>query len=170
MLIKKCPKCKTEYSHDVVVCNPCKQFLTETIEKLPEEPETITQPVLIKTENSIQDKTVPTKEANPAETKRVFIKRQVGLNWLSANKKIQVHANEIVGREVTPDLNNIDTISRKHCLFLFENGNFYIKDLGSANGTMINNQKCDPDNKYFIKKNDLISLADQIFKIEDLNF
>jgi len=170
MLIKKCPKCKKEYSQFEMVCNPCRITLNEIIEKISEEPEPKNQADSIVTRNPSETKSILSQKINPTETKRVVLKHQISLNWLSSNKKILVNANEILGREITPDLKNVDTISRKHCLFLFENGNFYLKDLGSANGTMINNQKCDPDNKYFLKKSDLISLADQIFKIEELSF
>lgn len=56
-------------------------------------------------------------------------------------------------------------ISRKHCRILKTDGNYYICDEGSANGTFVNGIKLLPGQKKPVKRGDIIRLADSDFQI-----
>ena len=56
-------------------------------------------------------------------------------------------------------------ISRKHCRISRNNGEFYISDEGSANGTYVNRVRLSPGQRQRIKKGDIIRLADSDFQI-----
>ena len=56
-------------------------------------------------------------------------------------------------------------ISRKHCRISRNNGEFYISDEGSANGTYVNRTRLSPGQRQQIKKGDIIRLADSDFQI-----
>lgn len=50
-------------------------------------------------------------------------------------------------------------VSRRHAVFYIENGNIYIEDAGSVNGTFINNEKIPANVKILCNINDIISFA-----------
>lgn len=56
-------------------------------------------------------------------------------------------------------------ISRKHCKVIRSNGMYFIMDVGSANGTYVNNVKLLPNQLHQIYKGDMICLADSRFQI-----
>ena len=56
-------------------------------------------------------------------------------------------------------------ISRKHCRISRNNGEYYISDEGSANGTYVNRIRLFPGQRQQIKKGDIIRLADSDFQI-----
>ncbi|MDE6516584.1 MAG: FHA domain-containing protein, partial [Acetatifactor sp.] len=56
-------------------------------------------------------------------------------------------------------------ISRKHCKISRNNGEYYISDEGSANGTYVNRIRLSPGQRQQIKKGDIIRLADSDFQI-----
>lgn len=71
--------------------------------------------------------------------------------------------NTIVGREVhdwKPDLSipNI-YVSRRHLAIFLKDGRFYVKDLGSKHGTLLNNEPLTPNKEYELQDTDQISIA-----------
>lgn len=50
-------------------------------------------------------------------------------------------------------------IGREHCRFLLQRGTWYLEDLNSRNGTYLNGQKLEPNQKYKVKAGDLIKLS-----------
>lgn len=60
------------------------------------------------------------------------------------------------------------TISRKHCTIYFDNGTYYLEDNGSSNGTWLENQKVQPEEKVVLRNESKIRLSDEkfIFYIE----
>lgn len=56
-------------------------------------------------------------------------------------------------------------ISRKHCSITRNNGNYYIADEGSANGTYVNRVRLVPHQQHVIKRGDVIRMADSDFQI-----
>lgn len=56
-------------------------------------------------------------------------------------------------------------ISRKHCRITKTNGEFYINDEGSANGTYVNGIRLNPGQKSQVNRGDIIRLADSDFQI-----
>ena len=57
-------------------------------------------------------------------------------------------------------------ISRKHCKITFQNGSYYLIDLGSANGTYINDSVLTKGCAYPLNSGDTVKLADSLFKVE----
>lgn len=56
-------------------------------------------------------------------------------------------------------------IGRMHCKFIYENNNYYIVDLNSANGTYVNNKRIAPMQPHLVKNGDSIRLANSDFAI-----
>lgn len=64
-----------------------------------------------------------------------------------------------MGRHSSNDLQIVHAgSSRQHCKILFEDGNYFIMDPGSANGTMLNGRKISMKRNHLLKDNDLISI------------
>lgn len=57
-------------------------------------------------------------------------------------------------------------ISRKHCKITFQNGSYYLIDLGSANGTYINGSVLTKGCAYPLNSGDTVKLANSLFKVE----
>ncbi len=65
---------------------------------------------------------------------------------------------------IVPDVNishfpERDIISRQHAEIHVEDGNYYLVDVGSANGTHLNHELLEPKKRYLLKLNDRISLG-----------
>ncbi|VTS03199.1 SpoIIE family protein phosphatase [Tuwongella immobilis] len=61
------------------------------------------------------------------------------------------------------------SVSRKHALVSYVNGNHFITDLRSRNGTFVNNSKIDPDSRIALKHEDKIRICDFLFRYDDEN-
>lgn len=76
------------------------------------------------------------------------------------------------GQSILPDIDLApydgysQGVSRLHATFKLKNNNLYIEDLGSSNGTRINDSKIDPHTDQLIHHGDVISLGR--FKIQAL--
>lgn len=57
-------------------------------------------------------------------------------------------------------------ISRIHCKIIYQQGEFYIMDLGSVNGTYVNYDKVEREQRHIIKHMDTIRLANSSFRVE----
>lgn len=55
-------------------------------------------------------------------------------------------------------------VSRKHCEILCRNGEFYIKDLGSTNGTKVNGVKIFADQYVSVKTDDKIEISNAVYR------
>jgi len=70
--------------------------------------------------------------------------------------------NKIIGRDPGCDhviLDPRNRVSRRHAAFIKLDGKFYIKDLGSLNGTFINGNKTTPEKLIQISANDKVTLS-----------
>lgn len=79
--------------------------------------------------------------------------------------KKEEHAHECMGESVTIgrfDDNNIklpgNGVSRNHAEIIRVGGEFFLLDLGSGNGTMLNGSVVEPNEKHLLRNNDLISI------------
>ncbi len=71
--------------------------------------------------------------------------------------------DSLVGRNVDNQIQlDFEGISRKHCKFTWDNGKIYIEDLGSKNGTFVNNTKI--KEKFELQKGDTIKIGTLAFK------
>ncbi len=57
-------------------------------------------------------------------------------------------------------------ISRVHCKISYQNGSYFITDLGSANGTYVNNSRIVAHQTKLLNSGDIIRLANTDFKVE----
>lgn len=130
----KCPSCGHNNLETVDVCEVCGLTKPETTEAAP-------------------------TQLPPA--KLVGIDGVVaGLEFLIASPKV------LIGRPVPgiePDVKIGDPyVSRRHAQILFENGKFYIEDLGSTNGTFVNNKLI--TGKVELKDGDVVKLGLAVLK------
>ncbi len=74
----------------------------------------------------------------------------------------------VMGSDVSCDyvITNNDHISRRHSVILFENDSFFITDLGSTNGTYLNDITIEPDLLYPLESGTKLRLADEYFEFE----
>jgi two-component system, cell cycle response regulator len=71
----------------------------------------------------------------------------------------------IIGRDPDLDLSVTDqSISRRHAKFNKQGVQITLTDLGSANGTFVNNKKINPHEATFLAKEDMIKLGNSILK------
>ncbi|HOJ62975.1 MAG TPA: FHA domain-containing protein [Spirochaetota bacterium] len=65
-----------------------------------------------------------------------------------------------IGRDKSNQLIIADpTVSKFHAIITFENGNAYIKDTDSSNGTFINDKQIPPGKKILLHNNDRIKMG-----------
>lgn len=91
-----------------------------------------------------------------------------GVSEVLAELVIPVHDDIRIGR--SPDSDVVlasQNISRQHALISIQNGNLFIKDLGSSNGTSVNDKALEPQKSKHINHNDVIAFADLVFKVTD---
>lgn len=60
----------------------------------------------------------------------------------------------------------VSSVSRKHCVIYFSNGEYYIEDLDSTNGTRVNGVRLPSHQRKRIFNGDVVSIANIPFKIE----
>lgn len=65
-----------------------------------------------------------------------------------------------IGRSLKCDFSvPLEDISREHCIFEIEHGNFFITDLSSSNGVWVNQQRISPNTKTEITPNCSVNLS-----------
>lgn len=94
---------------------------------------------------------VPTREAQPAA-------RPAGATLLSSTKVITI------GRQPGSSL-LIDhgSVSRRHAEISYVNGQYALRDVGSSNGTVVNDTRLVPGSVHILKHNEWIRFGDKIF-------
>ena len=66
-----------------------------------------------------------------------------------------------IGREEENDLAlNSEKVSRRHARILNEGGHYYVEDLGSFNGTFVNDRKLRPQQRQRLRHKDILQLSD----------
>ena len=92
----------------------------------------------------------------PQETKTVQL-----------NPENQLNQECLVGRDERCCIVLNDTLaSRTHGKIAFRNGNYYYSDLGSRNGTKINNENAQLNQEYLLKPSDTIALGNHLLWIK----
>lgn len=74
----------------------------------------------------------------------------------------------VIGRSPDADfvLDDPD-VSRFHCKFFYQSGNYYFCDLGSRNGSTFNNKVLQKDQSQLLNNGDIIRIGDYILVMED---
>jgi len=86
----------------------------------------------------------------------------------SNNIELVINSGDILGKNYDQfkySLKDFIYISGKHALFKKSNNGWFVTDLGSTNGTFVNNVKLKENIPTLIKNDDEIKIADQKFKI-----
>jgi pSer/pThr/pTyr-binding forkhead associated (FHA) protein len=75
----------------------------------------------------------------------------------------------VIGRSPDADfvLDDPD-VSRFHCKFFYQSGNYYFTDLGSRNGSIINNKIIQKDQAQILNNGDVIRVGDYVLVMEDM--
>lgn len=75
----------------------------------------------------------------------------------------------VIGRSPDADfvLDDPD-VSRFHCKFFYQSGNYYFTDLGSRNGSIINNKVIQKDQPQILSNGDVIRIGDNVLVMEEL--
>ena len=75
-----------------------------------------------------------------------------------------------LGRHSSNDLQIVHAgASRQHCKIIFEDGNYFVMDPGSANGTMLNGRKISMKRNHLLKDNDLITIESYDIRFKIMN-
>ncbi len=71
----------------------------------------------------------------------------------------------VIGREGNCDvMAPIETVSRRHCLLRQRGGTVFLTDLGSTNGTALNDEALAPNEEFALRSGDRIRVGSAIFK------
>ncbi len=128
----------------------------------------------------VQPHSVETVEGNPdpkgfiedgaPHTQRQLPKRQAALLHEQSNTLIEFQPHQKVihigkpNDRVPPDINvsvypSSEVVSRVHADLHIEDGTFFVEDVGSANGTYLNNVQLTPGTRYRLRTADRICLG-----------
>ena len=117
-----------------------------------------------------EQKTVLSVADAPAKAPEDFSKTRAeprkSLLFISAatKKTFRSQSRDILGREGTRNnevFADIDTVSRKHAQIFFNEVNWEIEDLGSSNGTFINDAELSLNRRYPLQAGDVVKLSSQ---------
>ncbi len=74
----------------------------------------------------------------------------------------------VIGRSPDADfvLDDPD-VSRFHCKFFYKSGNYYFGDLGSRNGSIVNNKVIQQNQTHLLSDGDIIRIGDYVLVMED---
>lgn len=114
------------------------------------------------------------QKVNVVEKKEVQFANQPTLRFRSINAPVsinlQINSGEYVIGKSADKVDGVisfnKAISRVHCKITYQNGNYYITDLGSANGTFVNSKRILAQCPEIIKNGDAVRLANSDFLIE----
>lgn len=114
------------------------------------------------------------QKVNVVEKKRSAICHQPTLRFRSINAPVsinlQINSGEYVIGKSADKVDGVisfnKAISRVHCKITYQNGSYYITDLGSANGTFVNSKRILAQCPEIIKNGDAVRLANSDFLIE----
>jgi hypothetical protein len=69
----------------------------------------------------------------------------------------------VIGRDESSDIVlDAPAVSRRHACIILERPNIYIEDVGSTNGTFINDQRLAEGERYRLRRDDVISLGSEV--------
>ena len=118
------------------------------IQKTPETPQRREDDNIIENDNFSRADTKPCNVGQREKVPTIVIEA-MGRSW-----EINISKPIIIGRGEDLDIQLRDrTVSKKHCMIYYENGNVYIKDLKSSNHTFIGRQDITETGSYLIKVN-----------------
>ena len=76
----------------------------------------------------------------------------------------------VIGRHEVCDIcTKMPSVSRKHAVIESRNGGWYLRDLGSSNGTFVNDAEARPPDGLLVQETDCIQLAELLFTFHESN-
>ena len=118
------------------------------IQKAPETPQRREDDNIIENDNFSRADTKPCNVGQREKVPTIVIEA-MGRSW-----EINISKPILIGRGEDLDIQLRDrTVSKKHCMIYYENGNVYIKDLKSSNHTFIGKQDITETGSYLMKVN-----------------
>ncbi|MBN2033116.1 MAG: FHA domain-containing protein, partial [Deltaproteobacteria bacterium] len=120
--------------------------------------QTIANETLVKESKTLKIKLEEAFNSQPCLV--IYLGKSMGKRFLLTPKP------QAIGRDSECEIPVLDrSLSRKHAqVFKKGAGRYYIKDLGSTNGTFINDRKLLPGQAVAMKDGDFIKLGNLIFK------
>jgi ribosomal protein S27AE len=156
--IKKCPNCGYSNDKDAVVCEKCGNPLDNV------KPKRFID--VHKKEEKIND-----KKENISNTLQITLREGEELVLITESGdtiKIPPNYRVTLGREgdIRPEIfMPYLTVSRRHLIVEYKDGNWYITDISKTNFTYLNGNPIEKNKAYPIKKGDIISLSTK-FKLK----
>ena len=80
----------------------------------------------------------------PAEEEKKTLGRLIVINGLPEEEIVIDEVEFVIGRKAESGCNYVidaPYISPRHCMFIYRNGNFLVRDLGAKNGTFVNGER-----------------------------
>jgi pSer/pThr/pTyr-binding forkhead associated (FHA) protein len=118
-------------------------------------------------EDFVQESATDLVGATPKEINGLILTYQIN----SEKIRVPVSGETILGREgfganvlSKISFNGSRVISRKHCSIQFHDGAFYIRDLGSVNGTFCGDSRASCEIARVIEDGSLIYLGEELFR------
>ncbi|MCS7244310.1 MAG: FHA domain-containing protein [Candidatus Calescibacterium sp.] len=148
---KKCPSCGQNNKPEDFLCFNCMSDLTNVPvkERAPQSSDYNKSSNLLNDDNNIT--TIEKKDKN-------LLLKKID----DENVVILIKEEMIIGRESIEILRDQKFVSRQHAKIYFKNNTFFVKDLGSTNGTYVNSEKLDPNKEYSLNNGDIISFSKSI--------
>lgn len=173
------PMCKTEISDDSVFCDRCGFQLKEcsnchtvlhtlfcskcgkpTIER------EWNKVIPIVKNKTVEKTSVDVSNDTEEETQTLIIRNASSLKLQHDDLILDIKSGDILGRTAgahAGTLGDFKVISSHHAELRLNDNKWIVTDLGSTNGTFINNQKLESNFEYEINDDDLITLANVNF-------
>lgn len=107
-----------------------------------------------------------TRVLKPSLTPVLRIDRSGREEIIRLNKDQFIIGRSSEGVDYTEQLSN--AVSRRHAQISKDNGEYYITDLNSQNGTFLNDQRLEGDKKYVIRPGDSVKLADLSYLFDEI--
>ena len=178
MVVRVCPTCSEVNGEAAFFCVRCKSPIghvepSEPAEVPPSSPavEAADAPAA---PPSSPDEAVVCTECNerqpPRETcRRCGVELQLPLQWFLAwpwNEETLIEGKLEIGRDSSPDWlrrrfekGGFDNLSRRHAVLAVRSGEFSVADLGSMNGTFVNDKPVSPRSDVPVQSGDALQFA-----------
>jgi hypothetical protein len=113
-----------------------------------------------------RDATVTDRRARGAARSRAGASCLVAIHGPDLGLRIPLEASEyVIGRDPYCDIVvPLEDVSRRHCRLLVKNGGAHLSDLGSTNGTYLNDEEIPPHHEFALRSGDNIRLGTAIYK------